>query len=52
MNEVLLFIIAFLQIAPMLYNAMIGEVADLKPWPIITMGIFVLVAIVFIIKKD
>ncbi len=52
MNEVLLFIIAFLQIAPMLYSAMIGGMADLELWPIISMVAFVIVAIIFIIKKD
>lgn len=52
MNEVLLFIIAFIQIAPMLYSAMIGEYSNLKLWPIITMVAFVIIAIIFIAKKD
>ena len=52
MNEVLLFIIAFIQIAPMLYSAMIGEYNNLELWPVITMLVFVIVAIIFIIKKD
>ena len=52
MNEVLLFIIAFIQIAPMLYSAMIGDYNNLKLWPILVMAIFVVVAIVFIVKKD
>ena len=52
MNEVLLFIIAFLQIAPTLYSAMIGGYRDMKLWPIIPMVVFVLIAVVFIVKKD
>ena len=52
MNEVLLFIIAFIQIAPMLYSAMIGEYNNLELWPVITMLVFVIVSIIFIIKKD
>lgn len=52
MNEVLLFIIAFIQIAPMLYSAMTGEYSNLKLWPIITMVVFVIISIIFIVKKD
>lgn len=52
MNEVLLFIIAFIQIAPMLYSGMTGGYSNLKMWPIISMIFFVIVAVVFIIKKD
>lgn len=52
MNEILLFIIAFIQIAPMLYSAMIGEYKDLKIWPIVAMVIFVIIAIFFIVRKD
>ena len=52
MNEVLLFIIAFVQIAPMLYSAMLGEYNDLQLWPIIVMIILVVVAIFMIIRKS
>ena len=52
MNEVLLFIIAFVQIAPMLYSGMTGGCSNLKMWPIISMTFFVIIAVVFIIKKD
>lgn len=52
MNEVLLFIIAFIQIAPMMYSAMTGQYKNIAPWPIIVMGFFVIIAIYFIIKKD
>lgn len=52
MNEVLLFIIAFVQIAPMLYSALIGEYSGLKLWPIIVMAVLVIVAIFFIVRKS
>lgn len=52
MNEVLLFIIAFVQIAPMLYSAMLGEYNDLQLWPIVVMIILVVVAIFMIIRKS
>ena len=52
MNEVLLFIIAFIQIAPMLYNAMIGQYNNIQKWPIIIMSIFVVIAVIFIVRKD
>lgn len=51
MNEVLLFIIAFVQIAPMLYSALIGEYNNLKIWPIVVMIVLVVVAIFFIVRK-
>ncbi len=52
MNEVLLFIIAFIQIAPMLYNGMIGQYNDIQKWPIIIMSFFVVIAVIFIVRKD
>ena len=52
MNEVLLFIIAFVQIAPMMYAALTGQYKDLQLWPVIVMVIVVIVAIIFIVKKD
>ena len=51
-NEVLLFVIAFVQIAPMLYSALIGEYNDLQLWPIIVMFVLVIVAISFIVRKS
>ena len=52
MNEVLLFVIAFVQIAPMLYSAMLGEYNDLQLWPIIVMIVLVIVAIFLIVRKS
>ena len=52
MNEVLLFIIAFVKIAKMLYSVLIGEYNDLKLWPIIVMTVLVIVAIFFIVRKN
>ena len=43
MSEVLLFIITFIQIAPILYNALIGNYKDLVFWPIIIMAIIVII---------
>lgn len=51
-NEVLLFVIAFVQIAPMLYSALIGEYNNLQLWPIIVMFVLVIVAIFFIVRKS
>ena len=45
------FIIAFVQIAPMLYSALIGEYNNLKIWPIVVMIVLVVVAIFFIVRK-
>lgn len=52
MNEVLLFIIAFIQIAPMCYSALLGEYNNLQLWPIIIMIVLVVVAIFFIVRKS
>ena len=52
LNEILLFIIAFIQIAPMIYEAMTGGYKDVKLFPIIIMSIFVIAAIIIIILKD
>ena len=52
MNEVLLFIIAFIQIAPMLYDVLDGNFEGLHIRPIAIMSIVVVAAVYFIIKKD
>lgn len=52
LNEILLFIIAFIQIAPMLYELMIGNYKNVHLIPIIIMVIFVIIAIVIIILKN
>lgn len=52
LNEILLFLIAFIQIAPMIYELMTGGYKDIQIMPVITMGIFVLLAIVIIILKE
>lgn len=52
LNEILLFIIAFIQIAPMIYELMTGGCKDIQLMPIIIMVIFVIIAIVIIILKD
>ena len=52
LNEILLFIIAFIQIAPMIYELMTGGYHDIQIMPVITMGIFVIIAIIIIILKD
>lgn len=52
LNEILLFIIAFIQIAPMIYELMTGGYKDIQLMPIIIMVIFVIIAIVIIILKD
>lgn len=52
MNEVLLFIIAFIQIAPMLYSALIGECTNLQTGPVVFMALLVVAAIFFIVNKD
>lgn len=52
LNEILLFIIAFIQIAPMLYDFMIGEYQDIVIWPVIVLVLIVLIAIWLIIRKD
>jgi hypothetical protein len=51
-NEILLFIIAFIQIAPMLYNVLIGEYKDLEVGPIVVMCFIVVAAIFLIVRKD
>ena len=51
-NEILLFIIAFLQIAPMLYSAMIGGLENIHIIPVLIMVVIVIIAIFLIIKKD
>lgn len=51
-NEILLFIIAFIQIAPMLYSVLLGEIHDIKIWPIAVMVALVVVAIAIIVRKD
>lgn len=52
LNEILLFIIAFIQIAPMLYEFMIGEYQDIVIWPVIVLITIVLIAIWLIVRKD
>lgn len=52
LNEILLFIIAFIQIAPMLYEFMIGEYQEIVVWPVIVLILIVLIAIWLIIRKD
>ena len=51
LNEIFLFIIAFLQIAPLLYKAMIGGLENLHIVPIIVMILVAIFAIAIIIRK-
>jgi fatty-acid desaturase len=51
-NEILLFIIAFVQIAPMLYSALLGDYNDLVLWPVIFMIALVVISIFFIVRKS
>lgn len=51
-NEILLFIIAFVQIAPMLYSALLGDYNDLALWPVIFMIALVVISIFFIVRKS
>ena len=51
-NEILLFLIAFIQIAPMLYDFLCGNGAELKMGPVFIMVLFVMICIVIIIRKD
>ena len=52
LNEILLFIIAFVQIAPMLYELMTGGVQNIQIWPVIVMVLIVIAAIIVIVRKD
>ena len=52
MNEILLFIIAFIQIAPMLYEFLLGEYKSLVLWPVILMLSLVVLGIIIIVRKD
>lgn len=52
LNEILLFIIAFIQIAPMIYDLMTGGYHDVHLMPIIIMTVIVIIAIIIIILKD
>ncbi len=52
LNEILLFIIAFVQIAPMLYELMTGGYKDIQLAPVLLMIIIVVIAVVIIIAKD
>lgn len=52
LNEILLFVIAFVQIAPMLYDFMIGNYHDVEFAPILCMIAIVIGAIVIIIRKN
>lgn len=52
LNEILLYIIAFIQIAPMLYKLLLGQYTELVLWPIILMAIIIIISIVIIIRKE
>lgn len=52
LNEILLFIIAFVQIAPMLYQFMTGGLGDVEILPVIVMAAIVITAIIIIVKKN
>lgn len=52
LNEILLFIIAFIQIAPMIYELMTGGYKDIQIFPVVVMVIFVIAAIAIIILKN
>ncbi len=52
LNEILLFIIAFVQIAPMLYDLMTGNFSSVQIVPIIVMAAIVVIASIIIIRKD
>lgn len=52
LNELLLFLIAFIQIAPMLYRVLSSGFPALKPIPVIAMALIVVIAAIILIKKD
>lgn len=52
LNEILLFIIAFIQVAPMIYELMTGGYKEIQLFPVVIMVIFVVVSVVIIILKD
>lgn len=51
-SEVLLFVIAFLQIAPLVYTLLIGDFTDIAFLPLGIIFFFMVIGIIFIIKKD
>ncbi|WP_314025088.1 hypothetical protein [Filifactor alocis] len=52
LNELLLFLIAFIQIAPMLYDVLSNGFPSLKLFPVIIMALMIVVAAIILIKKD
>lgn len=52
LSEFFLFLIAFIQIAPILYTVLANGMPSLKPMPVILMTLFVVVATVILIKKN
>lgn len=52
LNEILLFIIAFMQVAPMIYNALIGNYNKLHILPVCIMLLIIVIGVVFILSKE
>lgn len=52
LNEILLFLLAFLQIAPMAYHFLLGEYTGLVWWPIIVLTVFIVIGVIIIIRKE
>lgn len=52
LSEILLFIIAYVQIAPMLYNCLMGEFSSLGFWQVLIIILIAITGIVLIIRKD
>ena len=52
LNEILLFIIAFMQVAPMIYNALIGNYNKLHILPVCIMSSIIIIGVVFILSKE
>lgn len=50
--ELLLFVIAFVQIAPMVYEVLVNGLPNLEPIPVLVMVLIVIVAAIILIKKE
>lgn len=51
-SEILLFIIAYAQIAPLLYHLLMGDYVILGTWQIVVIAAIAIVGTVLIIRKD
>lgn len=51
-SEILLFVIAYAQIAPLLYHLLMGEYTNLGTWQIIVVALVAVIGTILIIRKE